>query len=336
MCFALAAPQARAQEVSGGQDVPQAWQPGQGLRIGDTGLTLGGYASLQYQDLQNSGSRLALSHLSMFVWWEGQSGLRFFSEIDNEDQLSADTQSVDTDGHFLSIERLYGEYAFNDALGVRLGKFLTPIGYWNQIHADPLVWTTSRPLESVALFPDHTTGVMAFGGTDVLGRHLEYRAYTAFGTDVRKDPAESPFNEAIGLQVTLENASHWRIGLSAASFDEITNTEEHETLLGADFMWHREGFEVSGEGVYRRSSLGSARNANGTFVQAVAPLAGKLYGIVRLESLHDPDLQHSVRLSVIGINYRVDRALSFKLETIRGVNQSISAPGWLASASMLF
>lgn len=336
LCLVLTAPQVGAQETTGGHDGQQTWQPGQGWRIGDTGLTLGGYTSLQYQDLQNSNSRLALSHLSMFVWWESQSGLRIFSEIDNESQLSADTQSVDADGSFLSVERLYGEYAFNDALGFRLGKFLTPIGYWNQIHADPLVWTTSRPLESVALFPDHTSGAMVFGGTDVLGKRLDYRAYTSIGTDVRKDPAEKPFNEAFGVQVTLEDVSHWRIGLSAASFDEITNTEEHETLIGADFLWHSGGFEVSGEGVYRHSSLGSMRDGNGAFVQGVMPIAGKLYAVARLEHLRDPDLQQPVRLSVFGLNYRLDRAVSFKLETIRGVNQSISAPGWLASASMLF
>ena len=327
--------QAAAQSQDGSGAL-QGWQPGRGWRIGDTGLTLGGYASLQYQDLSKSSARLALSHLSLFVWWESQSGLRLFSEIDNQDQLSADTQSVDNDGSFLSIERLYAEYAFNDALGVRAGKFLTPVGYWNMIHADPLVWTTSRPLESVALFPDHTTGIMAFGGTDALGARLEYRAYTSFGSEVRKDPAENPYNEGTGLQVTLEDSSHWRIGLSFSSFDEVVGTQQHETLAGADFLWHAGGYELSGESVYRRSGTAGARNASGSFIQGVVPLAGKLYGVLRLENLNDPDLQQSVRLSVLGINYRASRAMSIKLETIHGVNQSISAPGWLASASILF
>jgi hypothetical protein len=43
------------------------------------------------------------------------------------------------------VERLYLDYLHSDALATRLGKHLTPIGRWNLRHADPLVWTATRP-----------------------------------------------------------------------------------------------------------------------------------------------------------------------------------------------
>ncbi len=316
-------------------DSPQ-YELGQGLRLGNTGFTVGGYTSLQYQDVQNSPSQGDISHLSMFVWWEGESRVKFFTEIDNEDSLSADDQANGDSGRFLSIERLYFEYAFDDAIAIRLGKFLTPIGRWNQIHADPLVWTTSRPLVTVNMFPEHASGGMLLGNVDLFGQRADYMVYSSIGTDVRKDPAENPFNEAVGARLNIPIGANLQWGMSVASFDQTINVEEHETLVGTDFIWSSRGYELSGEGIYRRSSLGSVRDAHGGFVQGVVPLYGKLFGIARLEEIHNPVIQEDARLMVLGLNYRQSRALSLKLELIRGVGQDISAPGLLTSVSVLF
>jgi len=342
LCFAgavlVATGGARAAETDAAQaiiDQPQ-YELGQGLRLGNTGFTVGGYTSLQYQDVQNSPSRGDISHLSMFVWWEGESRIKFFSEIDNEDSLSADDQANGDSGRFLSIERLYFEYAFDDAISIRLGKFLTPIGRWNQIHADPLVWTTSRPLVTANMFPEHATGGMLLGNVELFGQRADYMVYSSTGTDVRKDPAENPFNEAVGARLNIPIGANLQWGLSLASFDQTIDAEEHETLLGTDFVWSSHGYELSGEGIYRRSSLGSGRDAHGGFLQGVVPLYGKLFAVARIEDNHNPAMQESARLMVLGMNYRQSRALSLKLELIRGVGQDISAPGVLTSVSVLF
>jgi hypothetical protein len=313
-----------------------SYELGQGLRLGDTGFTLGGYSSLQFQDLENSDSRASLAHVSLFVWWEGESRLKFFSEIDSQNLLSADQQSDRDDERFLSVERLYFEYTLNDALTLRAGKFLTPIGHWNQIHADPLVWTTSRPLITVNLFPDHITGGMALGNVEVFGRQAEYMLYTSVGTDVRPDPAEDPFNEGLGGRLNFPYNDNLQLGFSLASFDQIATSEEHEELVGADFIWSSRGYEFSGEAAYRRSSYGPQHDANGGFLQGVMPLYGKLFAVGRIEAIHNPDLEQDTRLFVLGLNYRRNRAMSFKLEFVHGINQAISAPGLLSSVSVLF
>ena len=315
------------------------YELGQGYRFGDSGFTVGGYTSLQYQDLQNSGpgnSQTSLSHMSMFVWWQNESHLRFFSEIDNQNLLSADEQAQDNGQNFLSVERLYFDYTFNDAFTFRVGKFLTPIGRWNQIHADPLVWTTSRPLITVNVFPDHISGGMALGNIALAGLSADYMVYSSIGTDIRSDSAEGQFNEAWGARLNLPVNDSLQMGLSYASY-EITGTSgANEQLLGADFIWSSNGIELSAEGSYRFSSLGAQYHIKGGFLQAVAPLYGKLFAVGRLESVSNGPGLNATRLGVLGINYRYSRAVSLKAELIHGINQPINDSGLLSSVSVLF
>jgi hypothetical protein len=313
-----------------------SYELGQGLRLGESGFTIGGYTSLQLQDLQNSDTRGSLSHLSMFVWWEGESRLKFFSEIDSQNTLSADYQSEAGENHFLSIERLYFDYTFSDSLTLRAGKYLTPIGRWNQVHADPLVWTTSRPLITVNLFPDNATGLMALGNFHMLGQQADYTVYTSVGSDLRADPTESHFSEVSGLRLNLPANENTQFGLSYANFVQSATNQGREQLLGMDLMWSSHGVEVSGEGAYRMSSDGAQHNAKGGFLQGVVPLVDRLYAVGRIESISNPDLQNTTRLWVLGLNYRRSRAMSLKLEFIKGINQNISASGFLSSVSVLF
>ena len=318
-------------------DIRPPYVLGQGYKLGDSGVTLGGYTSLQFQDSQNSAPHSALSHLSLFVWWENSSRFSLFSEVDNQKILAADSQSEgDDDASFLSIERLYIDYAFNDALTLRGGKFLTPIGRWNQLHADPLVWTTSRPLITVNLFPEHATGGMAMGNVSLFGKSTEYTLYVSTSTDLHPDPAEGQFNDIHGARLNYPVNDNLQLGISYAGFDKIMPVEEREELAGLDFIWASHGVELSGEGVWRWSNLGTSHNASGGFFQGVIPLSTHLFGVGRIESIRNPDLQNTTQLWLWGLNYRYNRAISLKVEVIHPLHQSISDPGFLSSVSVLF
>jgi hypothetical protein len=318
-------------------DTTPPYELGHGLRLGESGFTLGGYTSAQYQDLRNSDSRTSLSHLSMFLWWESESRLKFFSELDSEDTLATSYHSAAGERHYLALERLYFDYAFSDSLTLRAGKFLTPIGRWNLIHADPLVWTTSRPLITRNLFPGNAMGLMALGNFSMLGRQADYTLYASLGHELRADPAQDPFNEAYGARLNLSTSENVQVGLSYASFDQRALRDEHKQLLGLDFLWSSHGYEVSGEVAYRMSNEGTQRDAKGGFVQGVVPLFDRLYAVGRIEAIRQPDLYNTTRLWVLGLNYRYSRALSLKLEFVHGINSDISVPvGFLSSVSVLF
>lgn len=310
---------------------------GQSMNLAEHGLTVGGYASLQYQDLRNKQAHLSLSHLSMFVWWESESRLKFFSEIDAQGLLSSVSRNVEDERHYLSVERLYFDYAFNDTLTLRAGKYLTPIGRWNQGHADPLVWTTSRPLITRDLFPTNATGVMATGNLRVLAQQVEYTVFASTGNELRPDPDQDPFNSAYGARLNLPVNDNVQLGLSYASFDQRAMRDERKTLYGADFTWSSPHIVLSGEAIYRKSDAGGMRDAKGGFLQSVIPLQERLWAVARVEAMRDPESPDLHKQMVLGVNYRNGPATLLKLEFMHGFGGDQMAPaGLLSSVSVLF
>lgn len=310
---------------------------GQGLPIGDTGFTLGGYASLQYQNDEDADPRLSLSHTSLFLWWEGASRWKFFSELDYEDAFASHYGPPHDQRAYLALERFYLDYAFSDSLTIRGGKFLTPIGRWNEIHADPLVWTTSRPLITRNVFPGNATGIMARGNLEVADQSADYALYASHGPEWHSDPQQEPFNDATGLRLNLPVGENWQFGASYASFDLRGAREDRKQLLGFDFLWARDGYEVSAETAYRSSRIGARYDEKGGFLQVVVPLRDKLYAVGRIEAFRQADVDPAARLYVLGLNYRYSRAISLKAEIVHGIHNEIGAPeGFLSSVSVLF
>src|SRR5262245_29050342 len=175
---------------------------GQGLRLGDTGLTLGGYGSVRYENLRDHSPQLTVSALSLFVSWDTGMRVRFFSELELEDlPVAREERSFDSRNNAFEVERLYADVYLFDEATLRLGKFLTPVGRWNLIHADPLVWTTSRPLITSQSFAVDTTGGMLYGNVYPFGRDLDYSLFLEATGDLDSDDHEGPFSEAVGIHL---------------------------------------------------------------------------------------------------------------------------------------
>ncbi len=314
-----------------------AYRLGEGLRIADTGLTLGGYATVSSENLRNADARTGIDNTSLFVWWEGEGRWKFFSEIDYENILATRSPSQDTDQRYLALERLYFDYAADDNTNIRVGKFLTPIGRWNLIHATPLVWTTSRPLITTATFPGNVTGLMVNGNLPKLGNGVEYSFYGSTGSEIRANPTLDPFNEVIGGHVSLPISTDGQLGFSYAAFEQKKTRGEQKKLAGVDFVWSHQRYEISAEGIYRFSDNGSDWDEKGAFLQLVAPLSEKLYAVGRYEFFRQAHESVSTKLWVAGLNYRVSRALVLKAEWVGSRDNHIDAPeGFMSSLSILF
>lgn len=313
------------------------YELGRGLRLGNSGFYLGGYGSAEYSAAKYAEPDLSLSHADLFFWWENRSGFKFFSEVDGEYEAATHRNPSLGERRTLSLARLYLDDTYSDSLTLRLGKFLTPIGRWNLIHADPLVWTTSRPLPTKSPFPGTATGAMALGNFPLLGRPVDYNVYVSANGDFHKDPDESEFHKAIGLHLNVPVSDATQVGLSYVRFSQKPDTDNHQTLLGLDLLWSRQGFEIMGEAVRRVSSRGSQSDELGGYLQGVAPVYGRLYGVVRLERFHQASPEQTIRDGVLGLTYRQSRAISYKIEVDRslysGGNASVS---FLSSVSVLF
>ena len=318
-------------------DSAPGYQLGHGWQVPDTDLTLAGYAASSLDKQKDQPWTFDVDSLSLFLWWQAAERLKFFSETEVENALTVQQRRTSTDGAYLALERLYGDWTQSDALNLRLGKFLTPVGRWNLIHAAPLVWTTSRPLITFEPFPTNATGAMAYGTLTSVGAGLDYSVYGSIGKELRPNPKLDTFNKAYGAHLAYPLQPSVQVGVSFVNFEQVGEPGERKNLVGVDATWSQNRYEVTTELGWRFSNRGDASAERGGFLQGVVPLAERLYAVGRYEYFRQSGPDPGVNLWLVGLDYRWSRALILKSEFSKGVDNKIQAQeGFLASVAVLF
>ena len=327
------------------------YEIGQGLSFPDQQLDLGGYLSLQYDNLSGQEAVFSVPDLSLFVGKRLNARWSLFTELEVGDALQVDTDGQVAHNQEFDVERLYAEYRASPAVNLRFGKFLTPVGRWNMVHADPLVWTVSRPLTATAAFPRHAVGMMAYGSIPAAGHDLDYWAFVDDTAALDPWETDEPAFDLPGSSVTVSNVfdkaaggrllyhlfdDHLSLGASYVYFESREETQDMN-LLGLDFFWEGPYLELSGEAVYRTTDGWSQSDERGGFVQLAVPLPHQWWLIGRYERYQADVLDADPRLNTLGLTYRPIPPVSFKLEYRTGSDNDAVAPdGWLASMAVLF
>ncbi|NOU45342.1 MAG: hypothetical protein HOO87_17665 [Methyloglobulus sp.] len=325
--------------VAAEEESSKGYQLGRGYAIGNTGIRLGGYASVHLESLGDVPWSLNVSDASLFVAWDNGSRLRFFSELEVEDSLGAGQQyrGVTTSKADFLIERLYLDYLVNDNLTVRIGKILTPVGQWNLIHADPLVWTATRPVATDNLFSEHVSGIMLHGTVPIGEQSLEYSVYGDYSSTLDPLRAEPPyFDNALGMHLRYNVNDNLKIGFSYVDFALQGSANIRNHLAGLDIAWAYQRFAVNSEIVYRNNDAAVNNNAWQGYIQGVSPIAEHFYAVGRYEFFDQPNQQFG-QVGVLGIAYRPRPPLTLKLEYRLGQhNRDLAPDGLFASFSVLF
>jgi len=309
---------------------PIAYTPGRGLGLGDTGLRLGGYSSLELTRDEGDVPRLSLSDLSFFVIYDPFERVHLFSELEIEDLVSVDTKGHGgTADNRFEVERLYADLNLRDEVQIRLGRFLTPVGRWNVIHAQPLVWTTSRPLVTDLTFDNDTTGAMLFGD---LGERFAYSVFGQFVKDFESRPQYQSQRYSVGTRFEVELDPGASLGATYLSFRD---NERWYQLGGADLAWNRGPLEVLAE-LTADGADGLAGVQWGTFAQAAVATPLWVHLIGRYEYF-DPRGEAPIHLVDLGIAYRPLPFLLLKAEyLIASRSSDLAEPGFKSSVSLLF
>ncbi|MGD8589949.1 MAG: porin [Chromatiales bacterium] len=324
---------------------------GHGLNFPQQRLTLGGYLDLHLSDLEQQRWNLSLRSLSLFISKSFQNRWHFFTELELGDALEISADGSTSEDAELDLERLYLDYRQSREFTLRVGKYLTPVGRWNLIHAAPLVWTPDRPLTTAAPFARHATGLMLYGDTDIGSNSLDYTLYgdnseqldptqeqeLAFEDDRTGLSPLNAFDWAVGGQLVYHFADDTaQFGLSYLR-SQMEDLDYVTDLFGADLYWNVGSMEFSFEGIYRKSPGQDEPDVYGGFVQAVLPLTKHLYFVGRHENYRAAIQEDTALIDCLGLTYRPNWAISLKLEYRGGSNNEILAPsGWLGSLAILF
>lgn len=344
--------------ASAAQD--DSWQPapytlGQGLYFPQQGLRVGGYADLHFYDIENQRPTYSFRDISLFVTKDFGSNWQAFGELDLGDALDISGIHASSSDSELDIERLYLDYHVDQTINFRFGKFLTPVGEWNLVHADPLTWTVSRPLTTSAAFARHAAGAMMYGTMPVHGNDLDYwfyvddsahlnigqdenNAYNSYGAD---SSLQNNFRQAVGGRL-LYHLLGDRLGIGLSLLDyQLQQPRQQYRLAGVDFSWSGRYFEMTGEAIRRSGGPAGQADEQGGFVEVEVPLWRRLYAVGRFERYRSAVQAQSqtqiTTLRTLGFNYRPIPGVVLKLERREGNHNLQLAPaGWLASAAVLF
>lgn len=297
---------------------------------------IGGYTSAGITLPRDETASAAINEISLIVTWENESRFKFFSELELEYPLSwNENKSFHTKESYLDLERLYLDYNFSEKINFRAGRFLTPTGRWNQLHAAPLVWSSTRPLATSRLFPIAANGVMAFGAIPLDNSALEYSVFVETLKDQMDDADEIKYRNVSGARIAFGQEAN--VGLNLMSFTEKTAFNPSYRMLGLDFITHFHGIEFLGE-AFQRWDTHNEDGGSGAYLQTAVPLPmmQNWYGIARIETFHRPDEGHQQRW-LAGATWRVKPTQLLKLELTGGsIDQPESPRGFLASFAVLF
>ncbi len=306
-------------------------------------LLIGGYIAAGIELLDESADTVrgdnthtrqaVLDDLSMFLTYEMTADLSMFVEAELEDSLFLDEDGLEIGSQLFSLERFYLEYEPNQYLRLRAGKLLTPVGIWNQIHAAPLVWTSSRPLTTELFYDTGTTGVQA--DTRWHSGRLDF-ALSAFGQATEQlDETHGPQRQgqAFGTRMQIGGEERWYFGTSYLHFKDRSEGR-WETTVGSDFLLITDRWEFSSEFAFNRPD-GAAAATWGAYAQAVFNAGHGFHPVLRYEYVDMDGISGSPL--VFGVAYRGSGGSVWKLEGRVGAEDlGTGGNGILASWAKLY
>ncbi|MCB9748081.1 MAG: hypothetical protein H6755_06715 [Candidatus Omnitrophica bacterium] len=154
--------------------------------FGLSSVSLGGYADMEYHDLNNAESTFRQHRFVLNLAAQINERLRFNSEYEIE---YGGPSSEGGDGE-AKVEQAYIDYLINDKINLRGGAILVPFGRYNLYHDSDLQDLTLRPLVARDIVPTTWTeaGYGFFGEFDpVFGDYedmtVKYEVYGVNGLD---------------------------------------------------------------------------------------------------------------------------------------------------------
>lgn len=147
----------------------------------DRGVSVGGYGELLYENFASEREdsapseetdQLDLLRAVLYFGYKFNDRIVFNSEIEYEHASTGREGEV-------SVEFAYLDFLFRDAVNVRAGLVLLPMGFVNELHEPPTFLGARRPYVETALIP--TT--WRENGAGVYGEYgpISYRAYVTNG-----------------------------------------------------------------------------------------------------------------------------------------------------------
>jgi len=207
-------------------------------------VSLGGYADMEYLDLETSESTFRQHRWVINIGAQVTDRIRFNSEYELE---YGGSNAPGGDGE-AKVEQAYMDYLINDIINLRAGALLTPFGRYNLYHDSDLQDLTDRPLLARDIVPTTWTeaGYGIFGEFNpAVGSYedllMNYELYVVNGLD-------SGFSDT---------------GLGGARSSLKTDNNDNKAVVGRLALSPLLGHELGVSGYLGKYDAGNDHNLTG-------------------------------------------------------------------------
>ncbi len=271
-----------------------------------SGVYLGGYASFDYVHKKDE-DIFKIDELALILYGEFDK-FDFLSEFENEGfyEKKAGFQKEESINEKIHIERAYITCYFDNNDILRVGKFNSKIGFWNQMPINVLRPTISSPYLVKRMFPKFTTGFLYSKNFDKSIKNLSF----TFQHNKDLDGSYNNFNldRHYGISLDFEISSiDFRAGGGYFRYEGFNNR-----YFFASFDKSGESFEWLGEFAIRIKS--DDVYMHDFYIQNIWHIVNKIDIVSRGEHYEDENFAFSEFVGVLGLVFRPKENIALKGE----------------------
>jgi len=298
-------------------------EKGYGWDIPNSSLNVGGYLDMSYDDTRIDD--FLFNDIAMIVSGR-QDRFDLLTEVELS-HISLDGKSNQSGDIDLNIERFQLSYTFNEDQMVRVGRFNSDIGYWNQAPIPILQDTTTKPHLVGKLFPRATTGIL-FQQNINNSNSLSFTFQDNDDLAHQENSVDVDRHIAFAYLGSNEDVS-WRF--STGRYRDSSGQDFHYTGVGSDY--DVDDFTLQGELFFQKSKATNKKPYSG-YVQSTWHVKDEQDVVARFEGYDDKVLNVEENIYLFGYVYRPTNNISVKGEYIH--HSKLPLNRFVYSLSVLF
>ena len=289
------------------------YELGNGVQVASLPIYIGGYISVDYRNKQNE-NRYRIDDLAMLSYGNYKK-FSYMAELEYRNLYTKTYKNNDTNitrDQKLHIERLYTDYNYNEHYSLRIGKYNSPVGFWNLLPVNVLQATTSDPAIIHLIFPEFTTGLnVAY--SNIQSSEIKIDVMIQHNKDFDDNYNNYIIDEHYAVGFTYEK-DNYALKINAGHFSQISDTvfkNLNYALIGAKYDTNR--YQITTELGYQSSQTKTTR-PYASYVQGLYRITAKHHAIIRAEAYKDNVTNIKDNIAIFGYTYRPLYPLALKAE----------------------
>lgn len=278
-----------------------AYKPGNGYKIGSSPIYIGTHFSMDYTH-KNGDNEYKINKLALFSHGKFKK-FSYMAELGYKNLYVSNSRTFAED-KTLHIERLYADYTYNDEYKFRVGKYNSPVGFWNLLTVDVLKETTSDPVSTSIIFPHYTTGVnVSYISKE--NSNLKFDVMLQHNNDFDSDFNNYKVDKHYGIGISY-NTDTYKIKFNAGYFNDL-----YYTQVSAKYETNK--YEILSE-IGHQTSKERTTVPYAGYIQGSYKITPQHIATLRAESYKNDLTSTDDTIAIAGYTYRPYHNIALKAE----------------------